>query len=423
MGGTHSRERVPPRLPPMRLAPFALAAVLAVASGCSRGQTTALQGDLERYAGRNQAAFEHLRQSIRSQMPAEDARAQRLALDVPRFLEWRKREWWKLQNEFAVLVAEDWENVERLSVDVSRHFGYEIKNFPKGDDAIAFFAKADDEWRALVTDVAIFIEYQRGSFAGMQKQLAEFYDNSRREAANLRADLKCFFSWRKREYDKLVRDGKDFFAQARWESDRLTLDIERHFMTEANKPLIPVDFALVVRGEMDQVVRLTDDLSRFAAIRQREWELLKKDITITVENFQREPDKLSQDAERFIAQEAKRQPQLMRDIEETLARLRWEKQALTEDAERFWRYEILRGNLFVSDLQLFYAKANVEASELKMDLKRFWAYSGVEAKAFMASLHRFLDDEVHLRGPTGHETPRTVLDSVPPLPLRRPGEE
>ena len=61
----------------------------------------------------------------------EQVMVSRIPLETDRFLEWRKREWWNLQETFAHHMLYEWDTVERLSDDVARHYGYEIENFPQ----------------------------------------------------------------------------------------------------------------------------------------------------------------------------------------------------------------------------------------------------------------------------------------------------
>ena len=64
----------------------------------------------------------------------------------------------------------EWETVEKLSSDVARHYGYEIENFPKApEDIMRFMQLAQSEWRNLVQDVVIFLEWRDRERIPLQK--------------------------------------------------------------------------------------------------------------------------------------------------------------------------------------------------------------------------------------------------------------
>ncbi len=197
---------------------LALVVLLFLATACTIGSQREKQAILDEVARAKlaeQRAWEELVVDIERYARSNALMGKTWPLDVERFIEWRKRELWHLREALASSMIYEWQNVERLTRDVGRYYGYNIVNFPRAkNDVLRFFHHADAEWRNLVVDAMIFFEYKNRELYKMEDDLRRFYDKSAWEAANLQIDVASFIEWRNREYNKLIKDGRDWFAYA-----------------------------------------------------------------------------------------------------------------------------------------------------------------------------------------------------------------
>ena len=206
---------------------------------------------------------------------------QSIACDTKLFLRWRKREWWRLQDDFAATFQLRWREVERLSADIGRYYGYNIQNFPQTSNDVAnFLVNADPEWRNLVLDVAVFLEYENREIMPLSVELRDFYRQVDWEIANAQIDVKSFLEWREREYKKLSYDAADFWRQGGEEYDKLVLDLHRY--AEERLPeghLMLMDFSNFFTNKTShEVARMKAGLGRFASFKRREWWRLQSDF-------------------------------------------------------------------------------------------------------------------------------------------------
>ena len=73
----------------------------------------------------------------------------------------------------------EWSRIATLSDETARYYGYNVAEFPKArQDIFRFFKNADPEWRNLVMDCAIFIEYQDRELIPLRKELHQFYERT-----------------------------------------------------------------------------------------------------------------------------------------------------------------------------------------------------------------------------------------------------
>ena len=95
---------------------------LALLGGCGResAEMAEVHDDIERFAQQPGIEYDRLVAQIERFKAHEHIMAERIPLDVERFLEWRKRSWWHLREELAYHMLYEWETVEKLADDVAR---------------------------------------------------------------------------------------------------------------------------------------------------------------------------------------------------------------------------------------------------------------------------------------------------------------
>src|SRR3954469_5230270 len=208
-----------------------IALVLFAVTSCDVGsprEKQAVLDEVEPPKHDEQRAFDALVVDIERFAMSNALIAPNLPLDVGRFVEWRKRELWHFSHALAWNMLHEWENVERLTKDVARYYGYNVINFPRAnEDILRFFQRADLEWRNLVLDVMITIEYKDCELYKMEDDLRRFYQHVDWEIGNLDVDVAQFIEWRGREYRKLVRDGREWFALEEDNAQKLQDDVRR----------------------------------------------------------------------------------------------------------------------------------------------------------------------------------------------------
>jgi hypothetical protein len=399
-----------------------IAVALVLLAGCCRERDATID-DTNRFAAKGNEELAQLRIDIDRFAISNGLNGENLPLDAQRFIEWRKREWWYLHDEFAWLIHDEWHAVEKLSLELGRYYGYNIQNFPRAkDDIFNFFAKADVEWRNLVMDVAIWVEYQNRELAPLRGDLHRFYEHAKWEAANLDIDVRGFLEWRDREYRKLVRDGRDWFAANLEEWDKLLEGLERFRLLAAIEgERLTADFKYFWSYEHGTVPRLIDDVYRYTQWREREWKQLREEALAFGSSYtQWEADSLMADLRRYKESQLEVIPQLMRDVDRFFDVYEREVRPLTEEVKRWWRSNIAVGRLAIEDMKHFYQNYEEEAAQLEQDMNRFVAYGGKEWKDLVAHVKRFAtcaydpafgDSTVPSQG----SYPPAVMDDYSPL--------
>ena len=394
---------------------FVVMATALLLPACKR-EAEATRYDLERFAAKAEDEQAKLAIDIHRYAKSNGLLVTPLQLDAEHFLDWRKREWWNLQDEYAYLMIHEWHQVEQLSRDSADFYGYEVKNFPKAkQDVYEFFAKADPEWRSLVQDAAIFVEAERAQSPLLRADLREFYERSKWESANLKADVSGFLEWREREYRKLGKDFKDFVGQAAIERDRLARDIasfRAYAAVEGER--LQADLHHFSSQERQYVPRLVDDVWRFSEFTDREWMRLRSDVNHQVAMTRWEATRLAEEATRFTRDEFEAIPMLMLEVEDFFAVYEREQRPLGIETQRFWRQEIAAGHLATADLKRFYTHTDEERAELEQDMVRFVTYSRVEWRDFKRKMHNLLDWNAPFDGPSsGLGSPSVFNDFAP----------
>jgi hypothetical protein len=399
-----------------------IAVAIALLAGCCKERDETVD-DLHRFGRKGNEEVAQLRIDINRFVISNALNAQNLPFDADRFIEWRKREWWYLRDELAWTMVYEWQNVERLTTEVARYYGYNVQNFPRAwQDVLNFFAKADAEWRNLVMDVCVWVEYQNRELTPLREDLHRFYDHTGWEVANLDIDVRQFIEWRDREYRKLVRDGRDWFAANLEDWDKLQYDVERfraHAAVEQER--MTVDLACFWAYEHGTAPRLVDDVYRYTQWREREWRKFCIDVdNFAVQHTRWESERLEADLWRYKQSQLELIPKLMLDVDRFFQCYEREVRPLTEEVKRWWRYNIAIGRLAIEDLKHFYQNSDEEVAELEADMKRFVGYGGKEWLDLVAHVKRFAtcaydpafgDSAVPAEG----SYPPAVMDDYAPL--------
>lgn len=405
-----------------------IAMILVVAGlmvGCG-DEAHELRDDVGRFVAKKDVEYHRLVSQIRHAAGHERVVAERIPLEAERFLNWRKREWWVLRDTFAYHMLYEWGAIERLSSDAARHYGYEIENFPRApEDIMRFFQRAGPEWRNLVQDVTVFLEWRDREGIPMQRDLRNFYRKAGDEVARLGRDVESFLRWREREYNKLVSNGQRFFDHAAVEYQRLQDGLER-FRAERSREgqLLVADFKNFWGERRAEVPRLMDDVWRFQAMEAQQMARLNDDLKRFALQRRREYLNLLDDIERFQITESERLPRMLADLERFFTRYEREVAPLSAGVKRFWRHNIEAGHFLVEDVKRFFAKAGPEVDELQAGMRRFIAFGSVEWQRLNAAVRRFtlqgydpaFGDSVL---PYATETPYRSFDHNQLAPLRR----
>ncbi|MFW5858664.1 MAG: hypothetical protein ACOCYP_01455 [Planctomycetota bacterium] len=368
---------------------FTFCALYLAGCGCNK-EAGALREDVDRFVERKEWAFDQILADIRYFAKVQKLKGFNLELAHDRFIEWRKREWWRFEEEFAWFITHHWDEIEKLTLDVGRHYGYHIQNFPRTVDGILrFFHQADAEWRMLVMDIMIFQEYRHRELAPLKAELKRFYDHVDWEIANLSVDVQSFLSWRWEMYTALIQDGRDFWNFQKAQGRRLAEDLERFKTMRPREHLLEADFKAFVSKVEWEVPRLIDDVFYFTQWRDRELQAIRDDVAECARYQAWAMDRLQDEITRFKQQNTKHLPTLIAEIDRFFEWREREGKPLTEDVKRFWKHNISQGKLLVADMRRYYASLAENAAELKLDTQRFVSYARVEVDGLKAALKRF----------------------------------
>ncbi|MBN8525741.1 MAG: hypothetical protein J0M02_10430 [Planctomycetes bacterium] len=400
--------------------------VLLLTSCGGQAERNELRDDLRRFREARAVEYEQIKRDLARYAIDQKLRAVEAPVDVAKFLEWRRREWWNLTDEMAALVAYEWDNIARLSADAARFYGYEVRNFPLATDDVArFFAYADDEWNGLVRDVCIFVEWRDRELLPLRRDLRMAYERLDWEAASLQVDLASFLVWRSREWRRMVEATDDFIAWERSQGQRLRADLRRFRAARAIEArYLVADFKAWWGFETSAMpVRLVADVYRWAALTPYELARLRDDIARFGEGIGEDAVKLIDDLDRYMSAQVDLVPQLAADVERFFDVYAREYGPLEDDVRRWWRSNVALGIVMRDDMRLFFLEhGQTEASELQASLRRFFSYSGKEWKDFRNSLARFLYDDSGRafgdRGTPARMDIRPVFDDPRSTPAR-----
>ena len=91
-----------------------------------------------------------------------------------------------------------------------------LKIFPKApEDIMRFMELATPEWRNLVQDMMVFLEWKDRERVPLQDDLRRFYDITYKKWLIYNLVFGALWNGVQREYRKLVTDGQRFFALPR----------------------------------------------------------------------------------------------------------------------------------------------------------------------------------------------------------------
>lgn len=389
-------------------------------AGCAR-ETAATSDDLQRFALHGDDELARIHKDIERFVVSNGLSAQALPLDTARFMEWRRREWWALKFELALLRKNAWADIEKMTKEVGRFYGYNITNFPRAtDDVLNFFHRADVEWSQLVMDVAIFQEYRNRELWPLRQDIKEFYAKARWEVATLNNDVTCFLRWREREYEKLIQDGRDFFAYADWEMQQMAFDVQRFWMhANIEGARMTADLSAFYTYEKVSVPRLVDDVWRFTRWREREMAKFKADLQGWRRNALDDNQALIADLRRYGNTQRDDLPKMMAEVDRFFAWYEREFEPLSDEVKRFWKTNIALQRLAKQDLYSFYRHTFEEVAELRAGAHRFFAYGSKEWDDLVVSIKRFTTDHDPVFGdgamPSGGRGSPVVFDDhMPP---------
>ncbi len=374
----------------MRLAPSLLLVSLAILPlGCTR-EVTATKEDIASSIAKADGEQQRLAADIRRYAIENGLLVYNLKADANDFMAQRREQWWNLQEEAAYQIRYEWDQVERLSTDAARAYGYEVRNFPRAEKEImVFMRRADEEWRRLVQDAGTFIEWRNREATPLRKQIREFYRQAQWEAANGIIDVREFLAWRHVEYRRLSANVRRSLADSAVEWDRLHRDLVA-FRTRANQEqqYLVADFQHFARDEADRVPRLMDDLAAFAKLGDPR--PLGREILVASRSALTDLDRLRQDAERQYRQDRLTRARLASEVDDFFAVYEREVRPLSTEIKRFWREEISRGNLAMRDLKRFLTHTADEMHGLEQDLKEFISYGSVEWQRLRWRIKEFI---------------------------------
>jgi hypothetical protein len=373
-----------------------MALVAAGLAGCgSRAERQELREDLRRYREQRQIEVRRLAHDLRRYAVAEGLVVQELPADTLRFLEWRHREWWNLEESFAYLIAYEWETVERLTTAAAAAYGYELRNFPKTVEDIAIFMeRADHEIVMLARDVAAYVEFADRELFPLRDDLARAYEMGVYEAAHFQVDLNQFLEWREREWLKLATEFKEASVGVRERAQMLRDDLRRFRAARALEGrLIVIDLREMYAYDTQVAFpRMVDDIWRFAHFRARELDQFEQDVVRFGEDTGRDALALVDDLERYARVQIATIPAIRWDVHRFMQTYDRELGPLSLEVERWWVLNIVLGRYAIDDLVRWLETGAESAGELQAGLRRFFSYANKEQRDFMGALRRFFTD-------------------------------
>ncbi len=359
-----------------------------IAPECSERNET--KSDISRYWEKQKEEPYLAAQTAQRLFQAELANGRQVSVDVDRFILWRKKQWWVLQDNLDYLVHYERQQIEKLFTDTAAFFHYDVVNFPKSKQAfLSFLKNADDEWLNLVQDVSIYIEFQKSQTIHMQEWLRRFYDDRHKEWANVTLDVTNFLEWREREYSKLVKRGKEYFYKESGLVDDLMMDVQRYGeLTRTEAAWFSADMKAFWSDHVQaEVPRLIDGMHRFTLLQQQEdLERIRgyfHEATI-------EGRRLADAVGRFKNKQRTDKERLLEEVRNHLKTYEYEVAPLQEDVKRFWEYNVSKGAVAIDSMKRFYDLTDSELFELEAALGRFVSYGGVEWTAFREGFQRFI---------------------------------
>lgn len=393
----------------MRPSLLALPACALLLAGCPRREATALQHDLERIPPQVAQDLVNLRAEVASFARAEILAPQRIPAEADRLLSWRRDQWWLLQEELAWHLRYEWLRVEALSLEAARLYGYEITNFPKAPrEALTFLRQAPEDWRRLVQDATIFLEYQDRELVPLRRDLAEAYDLARWELGSLRSDVHEFLAWRDREYAKLRTDLRSALAGLGEDGLRLLDDLQRfRALAAVQGERLLVDLKDAWGEERRRLPRLLDDASGLLPGRD-DLVALRRDLGDLLGTLDWSLERLEAETRRFTKLEREKLPALMLEVDRLLRDEERQGRRLSPEVQAFWRQEIAARHLLLADLRAFLAAAPEEASALQEDIRSFLAYGRIEWDLFKRRLRSIATGEPTTMGDEGIPWPSQV---------------
>ena len=374
----------------MRLAPTLLLPALALLPlGCSR-EVQATKDDIQASIGQAADERERLTYEIRRYAIDNGRDTYRLKADAEDLLAERRRAWWALEREAAWQITDEWQQIERLSTDAARFYGYEVHNFPRaGRQALDFMRDADESWRRLVQDCGTYLEWRNREAAPLSRQLKDFYRQAGWEAANGIADVRDFLAWRQREYRRLAAQIRRTAEYAFDEWERLSRDID-NFRSRASTEghLLISDFSRFGHEEVAMVPRFLDDVD--AMLAANNGQSLGQYMRASAESALIEAHRLLRDLEQFQRQESLRVALLRAQVDDFFRVYEREVRPLDDEIKRFWRDEIGKGHLVINDLKRFLAHTADECWGLERDIRTFIVDGKGEWQNLRARIREFI---------------------------------
>ena len=380
----------------MRLSLYCLIVLTLLFTSCRRPDVVETRSDVERYVKTGPKDFRLLVERIDYFIKEEVNRVGSVPPDFERFLDWRKREWWALKEEFAYHIKYDWDIISKLVEDVARYHGYQLENFPKvEEDILRFFAHHTvTEWHNLVMDVTIWVEYNKVEHRKMFKWLKYQYEMVDWEVTNLVTDWRMFLQWRKEAY-ALQANFKDFFHHEISLVDDFKRDIDRYrIINIVNAGNLVMDFKhFFIDSTKQEIPRLYDDVQRYFRRQPGEYRLAANTLKRYGKTNMKDFEKLYDRVKAFRSGQLDHLKKALAQADRFFDFYEREYEPLKEDVKRWWRYNLLKGRVLVDDLKEFYEQEMENAYELKIGAKRFVRQGGKEWKRLKEGWKRFISGE------------------------------
>jgi hypothetical protein len=377
-----------------------LLAGLAVLSlgGCgSQAERNETRDDLKRFRQSRVVEVQQLKRELDRALRTQGELALELPHDAAAFFAWRHREWRRLNDDLAIMLAYEWEAVESLYVEVSRCYGYEVRNFPRLPADVARFIEAgDQEMVALIIDVMSFLEWRDREMLPLRSELQDAYLRAGWEVVNLKADATEFLQWRNREWSRFVDSKNAFMLIESQQGKRMREDLRRFRAARAlEAQYLVADLAAVWRYDGEAMPnRMVADLCRWGQLPAQEAQRLHEDIQRFGEGISEDALTLIRELGRLNDRQIDLIPLLVADVDRFLASYDREFAPLQAGVRRWWRTNVGLGIVLREDFRIALMESqNEEYVELQASMRRFISYAGKEWKDFKGALGRFLHDD------------------------------